>query len=167
MDSHPDDDLVRRSYRGLVLDEVAEYEWIIRRLDQWLEGDPTNAHAFNNRAVAFLELGEVERAREDFDRAVLLATHDFVPWANRGRLRVEAGDVAGGIDDLTQAITIEPFATDLIARGRAFLALGMANPALADFERATQLGGRVEDDLAEARAQITAAGTRSDSPLQK
>ena len=61
-----DTELLMQSYQGLIYDEIADYEQTIAGLSAHLQADPTNSHAFNNRAVAHWEIGRIAEAWEGF-----------------------------------------------------------------------------------------------------
>ena len=48
----------------------AELQAAIFAYDEAIRLNPHYAHAFNNRGIIFLELGDIERAIADFDKAI-------------------------------------------------------------------------------------------------
>ena len=62
-----DTELLMQSYQVLIYDEIADYEQTIAGLSAHLQADPTNSHAFNNRAVAHWEIGRIAEAWVEWD----------------------------------------------------------------------------------------------------
>ena len=70
--------------------------------------DPHYAHAFNNRGIVFLELGEVEQAIEDFDRAIAEDPFYANAFRSRGLARMEQGLFALAVTDFDEAFRLNP-----------------------------------------------------------
>ena len=51
-----------KSYRALFFDELEEYHDYIAKLTELVSADPLNASAYNNRGVAYYEIGESANA---------------------------------------------------------------------------------------------------------
>ena len=58
-------------YSVLLLDSVVHYEAMIQHLTGYIEKNPHNAIAFNNRGLAYLELG-MEEGLADMDRSIAI-----------------------------------------------------------------------------------------------
>src|SRR5712691_10117299 len=78
-----DNELLTQSYRALIYDEIEDYEQTIAGLSAQLQANPTNSHAFNNRAVAHWEIGRIAEALEDFRAAAAVDPTNAVPHVNR------------------------------------------------------------------------------------
>ncbi|HEY2820640.1 MAG TPA: tetratricopeptide repeat protein [Candidatus Acidoferrum sp.] len=99
------------SYRILFFDEMEEYQSTIRSLTEYLKANPQNGIAYNNRGVAYSEIGQGEEALSDFEKAMEFSPDDPNPYMNRGDLYARAqpiGRVAEAIDDYARAISISP-----------------------------------------------------------
>jgi hypothetical protein len=87
------------------LDEImsGDFKGAIARMDRVLKQEPSHVKARTVRATANMMLGKFPEALKDIDVAV-----KSEPWlrAYRGRIRVSAGDIAGGLAD-TRAASIQ------------------------------------------------------------
>lgn len=116
---------------GLERDEEA---W--RDVTAGLALAPGNPHLLAVLGQLETAAGRLAEARRALDRAVEAAPWLAAAWGNRGVLRFEAGDPEGAVEDLSQAIGLEP-QPDLYAnRAVALRALGREAEAAADEERA-------------------------------
>ncbi|MFG3442318.1 tetratricopeptide repeat protein [Nonomuraea sp. NPDC047897] len=98
---------------------------------------PGNPHLLAVLGQLETAAGRLAEARRALDRAVEAAPWLASAWGNRGVLRFEAGDPEGAVEDLSQAIGLEP-QPDLYAnRAVALRALGREAEAAADEERAS------------------------------
>ncbi|MEU8245807.1 tetratricopeptide repeat protein [Nonomuraea sp. NPDC048916] len=82
--------------------------------------------------------GRLEEARRMLDRAVEAAPSMAAAWGSRGVLRFAAGDPEGALQDLSQAIGLEPLPDLYANRAVALRALGRTAEADADEERASR-----------------------------
>ena len=105
---------------------------------------PTNAQAYNNRAIAYSLKGYLDRAMADFDQAI---THDPTHaelYYNRGRFYFKKGDVDSAISDFDQAIKIDPkFVDAYTRRGLRYSDKGDFDHAIADFSQAIAIARRM------------------------
>ena len=102
--------LTARSYRVLLYDEPEEYEDVIRMLTEHLTRNPADGIAYNNRGLAYSEIGRGEEALIDFEKAIEFAPVDPTPLVNRANLyeRVRPiGEFQKAIEDYSKAISIE------------------------------------------------------------
>lgn len=125
------------------------------------------AVTFNNRGVAYGELGDFDRAILDYAEALGLRPDDATAIRNlrvghlrRGIARAERGAVSEAQADLTRAIELDP--THFMAylkRGELRLERGETEAALVDLERAAALApddATVAAAVARARAVASA-----------
>jgi Zn-dependent membrane protease YugP/Flp pilus assembly protein TadD len=78
-------------------------------LSRALDCDPPEAApVLRNRGLAWLKLGDMEKALGDTDEALRLAPNDSVAYNNRGVIYRERGDIEQAEADLRQAIAIDP-----------------------------------------------------------
>jgi Flp pilus assembly protein TadD len=61
-----------------------------------------------NRGLAWIRLGELDRALNDTDEALALAPDDAVAYNNRGFIYLEQGNLEQAEADLRRAIAIDP-----------------------------------------------------------
>jgi Flp pilus assembly protein TadD len=119
------------------------------------------AVTFNNRGVAYGELGDVDRAILDYTEALGLRPGDptstrnlRVGYVRRGVVQAQRGDTDAAITDFTRAIELDPnHFLAYLRRGEARLALGQSEAALSDLEQAEALAS----DNAQVRAVLTRA----------
>ena len=64
--------------------------------------------AYSNRASAFRDKGDYDRALADYDMSIQLFPQVAASWMNRGGLRTRTEDFDGAIADLTKAIDLDP-----------------------------------------------------------
>jgi tetratricopeptide (TPR) repeat protein len=102
--------------------------------------DPTSAAAWNNRGVARLRLGDLNRAIADLNRALELAPRDADIYYNRGNALVAAGQYQDAVADYTRAAQINPrFSKAIFNRGAAYAMLGQHDAARNDWSLAISL----------------------------
>lgn len=102
------DHLFHEFYAALLYDEEEDYESVIEALTEHVAGNPSSAAAYNNRAVALSEIGQIDRALADFAEAIRLAPGEVQPTKGRGMLRQQQGDLAGGLADFDAAVRMAP-----------------------------------------------------------
>ena len=157
MDGH----LFREFFAALMYDEEEDYEPVIQSLTDHLAGNPSNAAAYNNRAVAFWETGYADRAREDFAEAIRLAPGEAQPAKGRGMLRQQQGDLSGALADFEAAVRVAPNDPHLRrTRGHARAEAGDMAGAADDFSRAIDL----QPDFAPQYLDRAAVYERLDQP---
>jgi tetratricopeptide (TPR) repeat protein len=94
--------------RGNVqLDASANAE-AIADYDRSLALDPTNARAFNNRALAHAALGQPDLALADYAAAIKLDPGYLRAYENRLRLLEQRGDLKGMAADYRQLAALDP-----------------------------------------------------------
>ena len=92
----------------------------------------------NDNMLAITE--QLEKAVEDYTRAIRLDPKDAISLVHRGVVYVSLGRVARGLDDMNQAVTLAPDSAEPYeARGRAFNAAGAYRRAVTDFDTALSL----------------------------
>jgi tetratricopeptide (TPR) repeat protein len=115
--------------------------------DQILVADSFNARAYHSRGVARSATGDLDRAIDDFSRAIRIVPRFAPAYINRGNAYQAKGEFDLAIGDYTRAIALEPgSALAYNNRGLAKRGRGDLEAALADFDKAIE----VSPDLAEA-----------------
>ena len=72
-------DLVARSHTLFLFDELEEYESAIEQLTSYLKKKPHSGIAYNNRGLAFSEIGKGDEALLDFAKAIESSPTDPIP----------------------------------------------------------------------------------------
>lgn len=135
-------ELLTRSFRVLLFDEIEEYEEAIAQITEHLKSNQSNACAFNNRGLAYSETGRGEEALRDFAKAIACSTTDPIPYVNRGDLYLRHkpdAKINEAIDDFTRAIAIRKDATIHRCRAHACLKGKRLREAIKSLSRAIQL----------------------------
>lgn len=105
-----------------------------------VEKDPTNARAFANLALTYIEKQDYPKARELLDHAVSLAPKTSSPYMLRGYLTYVLGQGDLGLADLNQSIEANSSAPmPFYYRGEIYRKLGRRDAALADYQSALAL----------------------------
>lgn len=119
------------------------------------------ALALNNRGVVLAELGDFDRAIDDYGRALELKPGDpktirnlRIAYTRRGLAAARLGDAERAIADLGRAVELEPsHPTAYLRRGELRLERGELQAAIEDLEAAARLA----PDNREARAELDRA----------
>ncbi len=98
---------------------------------------PLSAMAYNQRALAYKEHGDLEKALADYTQAiVLLPNYDFA-LTNRGIVYKQMGKFQQAYNDHSQAIAVNPdFSEAYLNRGNVLFSAGDFKSALADYSKA-------------------------------
>lgn len=145
LDPNPSAGYAHRGYLSVL---SGDPESAIPDLNTAIEISPINDDAYFKRAIALHSSGSTNLALKDLEKALELAPSNTEYLYNRGAIRLELADFDSGIEDLTDAITLElnffdPYTdanpnTDprhtrpYIARAAAYLVLGELTLALDD-----------------------------------
>lgn len=124
--------------RGAFNEAAADYTTAL-----WLEQLPDNmrARAHYNRGTALDNLGQQERAKQDFDLAISLAPDMSAAYNNRANVLRRVGALEAAVADYDQSIALGNPLPHLPHYGRAIAreALGDIEGARADLEKAISL----------------------------
>jgi tetratricopeptide (TPR) repeat protein len=98
------------------------------------------ANALNRRGHAYFNLGQTERAIQDFDEAIKLDPNSVQGFYNRAIAYFRIHQTDRAVRDFDQAIKLDPNNTyALTNRGVVYAAAGQYARALQDFDRAIGL----------------------------
>jgi tetratricopeptide (TPR) repeat protein len=97
------------------------------------------AGAYNNRGVAYLQTGEIDKALADFSASIRDDPDWGLAYLNRAAIRLQRGDLEGAEADLTHAATLPPSrdrGTAYMLRGEVRRVRGDYADALKDYRQA-------------------------------
>ena len=98
------------------------------------------ARAFHNRANAYSDKGDKDRAIADYNEAIRLDPKDARAFNNRGTAYSDKGDNDRAIADYNETIRLDPkYARAFNNRGNAYGAKGDNDRAIADYNEAIRL----------------------------
>ena len=98
------------------------------------------ARAFHNRANAYSDKGDKDRAIADYNEAIRLDPKDARAFNNRGTAYSDKGDNDRAIADYNETIRLDPkYARAFNNRGNAYGAKGDIDRAIADYNEAIRL----------------------------
>jgi lipoprotein NlpI len=114
---------------------------------------PERAHlVYYFRGLAFLNTDQVDKAIEDFDRAIALDPYFRDAFLNRGTALEKTGKFDKAIENFDKAISLSPSYEVYFNRGITFEKMGRLDKAIADYNEAIALNSsRYEAYLAAAR----------------
>ncbi len=109
-------------------------------LNEAIRKDDHYAEAFNNRGIAYADLGKWRQSIRDYDSALRLEPQFSDAFNNRGTAYANLGETQKAIQDFDKAIQINPrFARAYYNRGTAHLSQGHSREAIDDFDKAIEL----------------------------
>jgi tetratricopeptide (TPR) repeat protein len=76
-------------------------------VNQWIEGNPDNSHAYFDRHFAWMRIGEPQRALEDLNKVVELAPEP-VAFRSRGEVYRHLGEYHKALEDFDRAEALNP-----------------------------------------------------------
>ncbi|VVH59001.1 TPR domain protein, putative component of TonB system [uncultured Gammaproteobacteria bacterium] len=139
-----------KNVKKMTLDELrAEFNEIddsdnhTRKIEictQIIKLDPKNYMYFKNRGDTYIDLGEYQKAVNDYDQVITLNPEDSTIFKNRGFAYINLGEYQKAIKDFNQAIKLDPENSTIFNnRGFAYINLGEYQKAIKDFNQAIKL----------------------------
>ena len=115
-----------------------------------------SATVYANRAHAFTELGDYDKAFEDCETALQIDKTSAIAYLNRGWIYYKTNRLQHALTDTETAIELDPSNTDAYdSRARIFAHLERYEEALNDYRYALELGdGLSERQKTEIQDQI-------------
>ena len=108
----------------------------VEQLNRIIEGNSSNARAFNTRGVAYLEMKNYDNADLDFEQAMRLDPNNYQPYFNRATSKGEQGRWDDALADINKAVQLQPDTSENYAkRGIILAATGRLQDALKDFDK--------------------------------
>jgi len=112
----------------------------MEKLDEAIRLNPQYAWAYINRGFAYGNLGQYERAIQDFDEAIRINPQYALDYNNRGNAYGNLGQHEKAIHDFDEAIRINPqFASAYYNRGASYYQLGQYERAIEDYDEAIRI----------------------------
>lgn len=157
------------SHRAHLLEELGEFDKAMLDYNRVVALRPNEADAYfdrgyalGNAAPAIRDLSDKWRKRilaiKDLNKALELNPRYRSAYEARGFARAGTNDVAGAIDDLTQAIKLRPSAVDYAVRGYFREMRGELSEAVSDLDEAISCDKTVATfNVFSARARLRAA----------
>ena len=104
-------------------------------VNKWIEENPRNSHAYFDRHMAWMKLGDPQRAIADLDMVTQLDPKPVAFWA-RGEVYRRVGEYEKALEDLDRAEAIDPAqwtedAIGLLVQADCHARLGNETAALA------------------------------------
>ena len=113
------------------------------RLSLWddtIRKSPGKARAYNNRGLAYHDLGEYDGAISDYDQALELNPRFQDAYANRGIAYRKKGEFDKAISDFDQALAIDPNCAGFYnGRGVTYKEKGEFDMAISDYDQALRI----------------------------
>ncbi len=97
-----------RRTRGYLLEQLGRHEHALVEYREWSRLSPNDRHALATCARVQQQSGLVAEAAATLNRAWKLEKVTSPSLIARGRLKMIEGDAAGAVDDLSEAISLEP-----------------------------------------------------------
>jgi Flp pilus assembly protein TadD len=82
---------------------MSDWAGAIADLNTLIRLDPNYAEIFNERGFARRQLGDLQGAREDFDRCIALGADLPLAYGNRAEVELMLGDNSAAAADVAQA----------------------------------------------------------------
>jgi len=126
---------------GVLLFAQNQHEESICHFSKAVEKDPKLHGAYLSRGVAWVKVGDIQKAREDFTRAVELKPDDPRGYHFRGLTYLNQGDREKAKADFDRAIELDDrYGAAYYARGTTLSEMGDLDRAGKDMEMAARIG---------------------------
>jgi tetratricopeptide (TPR) repeat protein len=107
--------LLAYHWSGLNFERSRRFQDSIDRYQQALKLDPMSPPISGNLALDYLDLGELDRAKEILDRAIALNPEDSSPYLQYARLQSTRGDHEKAAEMAEKALSLDPTSLHTIA----------------------------------------------------
>lgn len=117
----------------------------INDITEGLKIDPTNKNGYFNRSIAYFGFKQYENALSDYTEYIKYDPNNANVWYETGMIQRSMNRNEEAIKALDQALKLNPnFTVAYIERARAKAQAGNKAAAQADYQKAQQLGARME-----------------------
>lgn len=122
----------------------------IKQIPIWKDGEtlwsrvialyPEASISYHSRGVYYRDLGQYDKAIEDFSRWIAISPDDYIPYTNRAFTYVKLGRPEDALRDARKIVELDPRSSKTYSlRGKLYSMLGQYNEALKDYSKALQL----------------------------
>jgi tetratricopeptide (TPR) repeat protein len=141
-------------FRGNALRQLNRFGDAVGQFDRAIAEDPDSGDAvavfvYNQRGLAYLSLGEREKAIADFDKALEWEPEQGTVLYNRGSAYYGLDQFNAALADFDQALEVRPLTrwvqSVYVMRSATYSHLGRYDEAVADADRAIELAPDVPD----------------------
>lgn len=132
-------ELLSLSYRVFLLDELEQYEETISHLSDRIEKGESTSAVFSNRGLAYSEIGRIDEALRDFEKATQIDPSNPYPHINKADLFKRLGRLADAVESCSAAIAAKRDVTFLRTRAYLLIDMGTLKEALSDLDEAVIL----------------------------
>jgi hypothetical protein len=113
----------------------------LEHLNKEISGKKPSAMAYNNRGLAYKDLGQFQKAIADYNQAIRLNPKYAQAYNNRGIAYYETGQFQRAVDDYNKSVMYKPdYSNAYLNRGLAYYQLKNNAMACRDFQKACDLG---------------------------
>ena len=117
-------------------------------LQTQLRTDPNNAVAHNDLGVRYLDIGQLQLARDHFGQAITIDPDNAEPHFNLGSLLIAENNTQGAIEELRRAVEIAPdYAEAHNNLGGLLASVGLIDDAVVYYRLAIQFNPRHSEAL--------------------
>ncbi len=116
-----------------------DFKGVIYAASKFIELNPKDSTALNDRGTAKIQLEDYEGAINDLDKSIKLYPKSDAAFINRSYAKSSLGDYEGSIDDLDKAIKLNPKSGYFFLRGVKKFVLEDYEEAINDFNKAIKL----------------------------
>jgi tetratricopeptide (TPR) repeat protein len=118
-----------------------DFDSALRVMDRAIQRKPNRAGLYISRAIAYLNISEVQHAKADAERALSIDSNNHIAWTLLGEVLALEKQYQPAMQAFNQAIQLKPgFALAYLDRGNLYQEMGELNRALEDMNRAAELG---------------------------
>ena len=149
-----DDYNFRNAHQNMI---IGNYQTAISYYDLYLNQNPNSSLGYQERGSCYMNLGEYQKANENFSRAIIIMPMNWDYYINRGFSCMFLGLPQNAVDDFTHAINYgaAQSSSAFIGRSNAYIDLGNYGQALSDINSAISLAPQDSRALV-VRAEIYA-----------
>lgn len=124
----------------LTVDQIVIWKNSITLLTAVIDKEPELPFAYNNRGNAYRSKGQLEKAMQDFDRAVSLDPSYYRAYNNRGAVYSEMGRLDKAMEDIDRSLALNP-RSDISYnnKGMVYGKTGSFDKAIEQFNKAIEM----------------------------